>query len=68
MSGLMEKWKLEWLNEGKAEGKAEGEKLGEERGKITKATSIAQGMKKKGFNIELIMELTGLSKEKILTL
>ena len=64
MSGLMEKWKLEWLNEGKAE----GEKLGEERGKITKATSIAQGMKKKGFNIELIMELTGLSKEKILTL
>ena len=46
--------------EGIAEGLAEGAEL--------EKKNIAQGMKKKGFDISLIMELTGLSKEMILSL
>ena len=46
--------------EGLAEGLAEGAEL--------EKKNIAQGMKKKGFDISLIMELTGLSKEMILSL
>ena len=56
MSGLIEQLKLEWISE--------GEKRGEERGEI----NIAQSMKKRGFDINLIMELTGLSRDKIVSL
>ena len=54
----------EGLAEGRQEGLAEGLAEGAEREK----KNIAQGMKKKGFDISLIMELTGLSKEMILSL
>ena len=56
MSGLIEQLKLEWISE--------GEKRGEEKGKI----NIAQSMKKKGFDINIIMEITGLSRDKIVSL
>jgi len=60
MSGLIEQLKLEWISEGEKR----GEERGEEKGKI----SIAQNMKKKGFDINIIMELTGLSRDKIVSL
>ena len=60
MSGLIEQLKLEWISEGEKR----GEERGEEKGKI----NIAQSMKKKGFDINIIMELTGLSKDKIVSL
>ena len=60
MSGLIEQLKLEWISEGEKR----GEERGEEKGKI----SIAQSMKKKGFDINIIMELTGLSRDKIVSL
>lgn len=64
MSGLIEQLKLEWISEGEKRGEKIGEKRGEEKGKI----SIAQSMKKKGFDINIIMELTGLSRDKIVSL
>ena len=60
MSGLIEQLKLEWISE--------GEKRGEERGEDKGKISIAQSMKKKGFDINIIMELTGLSRDKIVSL
>ena len=64
MSGLIEQLKLEWISEGEKRGEKIGEERGEEKGKI----NIAQSMKKKGFNINIIMELTGLSRDKIVSL
>ena len=64
MSGLIEQLKLEWITEGEKRGEKIGEERGEEKGKI----SIAQSMKKKGFDINIIMELTGLSRDKIASL
>ena len=54
--------------EGLAEGLATGRQEGLAEGAELEKKSIAQGMKKKGFDISLIMELTGLSKEMILSL
>ena len=62
----------EGLAEGREEGLAEGLVAGRQEGLAEGAElekkNIAQGMKKKGFDISLIMELTGLSKEMILSL
>ena len=54
--------------EGLAEGRQEGLAEGLAEGAELEKKNIAQGMKKKGFDISLIMELTGLSKEMILSL
>jgi|GEM_PF-2461650 len=60
------------INKGREEGLAEGLVAGRQEGLAEGAElekkNIAQGMKKKGFGISLIMELTGLSKEVILSL
>ena len=60
------------INKGREEGLAEGLVAGRQEGLAEGAElekkNIAQGMKKKGFDISLIMELTGLSKEMILSL
>ena len=60
------------INKGREEGLAEGLVAGRQEGLAEGAElekkNIAQGMKKKGFDISLIMELTGLSKEVILSL
>ena len=72
MSGLIEQLKLEWISEGEKRGEERGEKrgekIGEERGEEKGKISIAQSMKKKGFDINIIMELTGLSRDKIVSL
>lgn len=50
----------------------EAEKVGEERGRVLGENrgkeETASKMRKKGFDLQTIMELTGLSKEKIMTL
>ena len=56
------------INKGRQEGLAEGRQEGLAEGAELEKKNIAQGMKKKGFDISLIMELTGLSKEMILSL
>ena len=68
MSGLIEQLKLEWISEGEKRGEERGEKGGEKRGEEKGKISIAQSMKKKGFDINIIMELTGLSRDKIVSL
>ena len=72
MSGLIEQLKLEWISEGEKRGEERGEKrgekIGEKRGEEKGKISIAQSMKKKGFDINIIMELTGLSRDKIVSL
>lgn len=45
-----------------------GKKIGEKSGERKTAEDVAGKMRKKGFDISLIMELTGLSRDKILTL
>ena len=68
MSGLIEQLKLEWISEGEKRGEERGEKRGEKRGEEKGKISIAQSMKKKGFDINIIIELTGLSRDKIVSL
>ena len=68
MSGLIEQLKLEWISEGEKRGEERGEKRGEKRGEEKGKINIAQSMKKKGFDINIIMELTGLSRDKIASL
>ena len=58
----------EGLAEGLVAGRQEGLAEGLAEGAELEKKNIAQGMKKKGFDISLIMELTGLSKEMILSL
>ena len=69
---MINKGREEGLAEGRQEGLAEGLATGRQEGLAEGAElekkNIAQGMKKKGFDISLIMELTGLSKEMILSL
>ena len=68
MSGLIEQLKLEWISEGEKRGEKRGEKIGEKRGEEKGKINIAKSMKKKGFDINIIMELTGLSRDKIVSL
>ena len=68
MSGLIEQLKLEWISEGEKRGEERGEKRGEKRGEEKGKISIAQSMKRKGFDINITMELTGLSRDKIVSL
>ena len=56
------------LEEGMQKGLEEGRREGVVTGVELEKKNIAQSMKKKGFDISLIMELTGLTKEKILSL
>ena len=58
----------EGLVAGRQEGLVAGRQEGLAEGAELEKKNIAQGMKKKGFDISLIMELTGLSKEMILSL
>ena len=60
MCEIMEIVKEDGRIEGRAEGRAEGE--------INKAKKIASDMKKKGLELSLISELTGLTEDEILSL
>ena len=51
--------------QGKEEGLAKGEEIGEKSGRKLEKEEIAKKLKKKGMKIEEIIEVTGLSKEKI---
>ncbi len=53
------------IQEGEAKGIAIGEARGEAKGATAKALRIAQEMKSKGFSLNLIAEITGLSEDKI---
>ncbi len=46
-------------------GEARGEKRGEARGEYKKAVETARKMKSKGYSLEAISELTGLTIEEI---
>jgi predicted transposase/invertase (TIGR01784 family) len=50
-----------WLREEREE----GIKIGEVKGKEEKAIETAKKMIKKGFETDIIMELTGLKKEEV---
>ena len=54
--------------EGKLEGKAEGEVIGEARGKKETTIKIAKEMKEKGLDVEIISDITQLSKDEVLKL
>ena len=55
------KEKQDLINQGKIEGKIEGESIGIEKGKIETAINMI----KKGFDNNMVNEITGLSIEKI---
>ncbi|EHO51804.1 hypothetical protein HMPREF9099_01733 [Lachnospiraceae bacterium oral taxon 082 str. F0431] len=50
------------------QGMQKGLEEGMQKGAEIEKKNIAETMKKKGFDIGLIMEITGLSKDKILAL
>ena len=54
--------------EGKAEGHAEGLKEGLSKGKMEGTIQTARRMKTKGFTLDVISEMTGLSPEEISSL
>ena len=56
------------LEEGMQKGLEEGIQEGIVTGVELEKKNIAQSMKKKGFDISMIIEITGLTKEKILSL
>ena len=55
-----EKGKEEGIKIGEEKGKEEGIKIGEEKGKEQKAIETAKKMLEKGFDLETIVEITGL--------
>ena len=55
----------EGREEGREEGRQEGMQAGKQEGKQENTREIAKKMKDKGFDIEIIIELTGLEKEVI---
>ena len=65
---MLSKGWQEAIDSGMQQGLEEGRQEGIVTGVELEKKNIAQSMKKKGFDISLIMELTGLTKEKILSL
>ncbi|NJN27528.1 MAG: hypothetical protein HC819_16915 [Cyclobacteriaceae bacterium] len=61
----MIKGKMEGIQEGKKEGILEGKKEGILEGKKEGKNEIAKKLLSKGFNIDEIAELTGLTDEEI---
>ncbi len=51
--------------DGFEEGLAEGEARGEARGEANKAREIALGMLSKGYAVDIISDLTGMTEEEI---
>ncbi len=50
---------------GKADGLIEGEVIGIKKGETDKALEVAEAMKQKGMNLQMIVEISGLSIEAI---
>ena len=60
-----QEWFKEGLIEGRNEGRLEGMALGEEKGRIEERRETAQRMKARGIELDIIAEVTGLSREEI---
>jgi predicted transposase/invertase (TIGR01784 family) len=64
-----EEYKMEyvplWERDARQEGWEEGVEIGVEKGVEKKAKETARKMLKKGFDIDIIIEITGLSKDEI---
>ena len=58
----------EAIDSGMQQGMQKGLEEGMQKGAEIEKKNIAQAMKEKGFDIGLIMEITGLSKDKVLAL
>ena len=72
LAELREKWEMDRVSainyatkKGEERGEQRGEKRGEQRGEKKKSLEIAKEMKNKGIDIELIQEITKLTKEEI---
>ena len=65
---VFETAKEDGLAEGRAEGLAEGRAEGRIEGAKQKSIDIARKMKSKGMDIDIISDMTSLSKEEILAL
>jgi predicted transposase/invertase (TIGR01784 family) len=57
-----------WLREEREVGIKIGEEKGKQEGMEEKAIETAKRMLEKGFEIDIIMEITGLKKEEVETL
>jgi len=62
---LMQNAKEEGLEEGRAEGLEEGTKIGIEQGSKQEKIEIAKNMLKENMDIDIISEITSLTKEEI---
>ncbi|TCW60203.1 hypothetical protein C5O22_12730, partial [Treponema sp. J25] len=60
-----QEWFKEGLMEGRIEGRNEGMALGEEKGRLEERRETARRMKARGIGIDIIAEVTGLSREEI---
>ena len=65
MAGAIRRGREEGKAEGLAEGKAEGKAEGLEEGRAEEKAEIAKKMLEENIEIETIIKLTGLTKEKI---
>ena len=65
IDGSFNKGREEGREEGRAEGRAEGEQIGLEKGAYAKNIENARKMKAKGFSVEDIADITGLSISEI---
>lgn len=72
LAELRDKWESDWnsymdwtRNDGKAEGIAEGKIKGRTEGKVEEKKEIAKKMLKEKMPMELIIKITGLTKEEI---
>ena len=64
-AGAIEFAEEKGMKKGEAKGRKEGIKEGREEGEKKKAIEMAVNAIKKGFSVELVSELTGLSAEHI---
>ncbi|MDD6003222.1 MAG: hypothetical protein PUC50_13625, partial [Bacteroidales bacterium] len=65
---LKEGIKIGWEKgeaKGRKEGRAEGEKIGMEKGARAQAIETARKMKAKGYSIDIIADITGLTPDEI---
>ncbi|MCX7950014.1 MAG: hypothetical protein N2509_07865, partial [Treponemataceae bacterium] len=65
LATAIKKKEQEWFKEGLMEGRNEGIALGEEKGRIEERRETARRMKQEQVSIDIIMRVTGLSREEI---
>ncbi|TCW60667.1 hypothetical protein C5O22_09990, partial [Treponema sp. J25] len=65
LATAIKKKEQEWFKEGLMEGRNEGIALGEEKGRLEERRETARRMKQEQVSIDIIMRVTGLSREEI---